>query len=162
MGYNLKIGQAVIKWDEEQAKISCAITRLDQAPAFGEPTDYESQRWPSYSAWHNSMAALGLLDVMFSERNGGGDGFERNGNDRYPLIADHPGVAPITIEHAEAVEDALAAYKAKHPNHIAQFEPTESTGETQVCDPHLCRGTWLAFWLRWAVTNCSQPVFVNS
>lgn len=26
----------------------------------------------------------------------------------------------------------------------------------------LCRGEWLAYWLRWAVDNCKQPVFVNS
>lgn len=28
-------------------------------------------------------------------------------------------------------------------------------------DQHLCRGTWLVFWLKWAVENCKQPVFVN-
>jgi hypothetical protein len=178
MGYTLKIGEARIDYGADDVRINCDIIRHDNAPAFGDPTDHENQRWPSYSAWVDAMRTLGLADVMFCERSGGTGYFERNGVERYPLIQDHPGVAPITIEHVEEVEERLTAYKAKHPDHIAEYRPLKPGAQPLVpgsdvyaeedysddprYDAALCRGEWLAYWLRWAVENCSQPVFVNS
>jgi hypothetical protein len=178
MGYTLKIGQASVNFNEDFVRINCAPLRFDNAPAFGDPTDYTNERWPSYSAWADAMEILGLTDVMFCERNNGVGFFNRNGADRYPLIQEHPGAAPITIEHVEEVEERLAAYKAKHPDHIAQYRPLKPgaqplvpdsdmyADDAYIDDPRydgtLCRGEWLAWWLRWAIENCSQPVFVNS
>jgi hypothetical protein len=178
MGYTLKIGEAVIRWDRESVKIDCGITRNGDAPAFGEPTDYESQRWPSYTSWCLVIKALGMSHVMFDSRNGGPGEFEKNGKTCYPLICQHPGAMPITIEHAEEVEACLTAYKAAHPGHTAQYPPPkpgakplidgsdfykeEDLSDDPTYDGNLVRGEWLAYWLRWAVENCNQPVFVNS
>lgn len=175
MGYTLKIGEAVLEYDEDYVGVNCEVIRLDNAPAFGDPTDYESTRWPSYIAWANAMEKLGLMDVMFNQRNGGNGCLEYDGKCLTPLIEVHPGATPITKHHAEYVEKKLAEYKAKHPEHRAEYPPPKP-GATPIVgdvyresdydqdpryDSALCRGEWLAFWLRWAVENCKQPVFVN-
>jgi hypothetical protein len=176
MGYTLTIGEARIEWDTERVCITCDAVTRDDAPAYGEPTDHQSTRWPSYSAWADSMQALGLMDAMFNENNGGKGFFEWNGEIRYPLIPSHPDAAPITREHVEIVAAKLAAYKAAHPDHIAQFRPLklgakpvagawyreEDYDDNPIYDCHLCRGEWLLYWLRWALDNCKQPVFVNT
>lgn len=176
MGYTLKIGEAIMDYTEDHVGISCEVVTLPDAPAFGEPTDHSSQRWPSYTAWLDAMRALDMMDVMYSDRNGGVGWFERNSKTRYPLLAIHPGASPITIEHVEYVEEKLAAYRAKHPDHRAEFPPLKPgitpevlmfpSDDELISDPrydgNLCRGVWLAWWLRWAVENCKRPVFVNS
>lgn len=176
MGYTLRIGEAVIDWDSDNVSIDCEGISRDDAPSFGDPTDKENQRLPSYSVWADCMEKLGLMDVMFNTRNHGAGEFEWNGVTRYPLIQDHPGASPITKEHAEYVEAKLAVYKAVHPTHIAQYPPPkpgavpifgdvykqEDLESDPKYDAALCRGEWLAYWLRWAVDNCKQPVFVNS
>jgi hypothetical protein len=177
MGYTLKIGEAVISYSPYDVCIDCSLVSHDDAPAFGEPTDHENQRWPSYSVWADAMKALGLMNVMFNERSGGQGWFERNGIERQPLILEHPGAAPITIEHVEEVEERIAIYKAQYPTHTAQYPlPKEGAkplvegtslyadsdySDDPTYDASLCRGEWLAYWLRWAVENCKQPVFVN-
>ena len=177
MGYTLKIGEARIDHDEDCVRINCDIVKRDDAPVHDDPTDYENQRWPSYSAWANSMKTLGLMDVMFNQRNGGKGEFEWKGVSRSPLLEDHPGAMPITIEHVEYVEDALRRYREKHPDHKACYPPPKpdakpipGLGLYRDCDisddprfdHYLCRGEWLAYWLRWAIDNCEKPVFVNS
>ena len=175
MGYTLKIGEATLKWSDHYVDVDCNIVRLDEAPAFGEPTDNESQRWPSYSSWASAMRELGLMDVMFNERNNGAGEFDWKGEAYYPLMPTHPGASPIARAHVEYVEAKLDEYKSAHPAHRAQFPPLKPGAERKfgiysdddlVDDPTydgwLCRGEWLAFWLRWALENCKQPVFVNS
>jgi len=62
MGYDLTIGEAEFKVDkvgddfvdniqEECIRVTVAEIKHDNAPAFGEPTDYTNVRWPSYSSW---------------------------------------------------------------------------------------------------------------
>lgn len=175
MGYTLKIGEAELSYETDYVCIDCATVEIDSAPAYGEPTDRQNQRWPSYSSWHDCMKTLGLMDVMFCSRNGGG-GFDRGGDSYEPLLASHPGAMPVTKAHAEEVEERLAAYKKKHPTHRAEYPPpkqgakpmfgsmyrNEDLETSPEYDGSLCRGEWLAYWLRWAVENCKQPVFVNS
>jgi len=178
MGYDLKIGEAKIIHCDEMVSIDCDIVRLDNAPAYGEPTDRENQRWPGYGSWAKAMEALGLTDVMFNERNGGDGSFEWDGETRYPLIGIHPGVMPITKEHVAYIEDRIVSYKSSHPAHRAEYpppkpgaEPIDVTGtlyrdedyvDAPEYDGWLCRGEWLLFWTRWAVENCDHPVFVNT
>ena len=179
MGYTLKIGECRTDYNEDGVSIDCDVVRRDDAPAFGELTDFESQRRPSYTSWANAMETLGLMDVMFNLRNGGKGDFEWNGKRRSPLLEVHPGATPITIDHVEYVENKIAEYKKKHPDHIAKFPPPKpgakpifGNGSNEIYrnddydeDPRfdhaLCRGEWLAYWLRWAINNCKQPVFVN-
>ena len=174
MGYNLSIGEAKISWSEDCVSIDCDEVKLDYAPAYGDPTDFTNQRWPSYTTWHNVMSNLDLMDVMYSEGNHGASDFEWQGKTYYPLLANHPGAAPITKAHVEVVEMKLDNYKRKFPNHIAQYPPLKdgvvktwvNTEEDYVKDArydgNLCRGEWLLFWLKWAIENCKYPVFVNS
>ena len=123
------------------------------------------------------MRTLDLMDVIFNQRNGGSGSFDRDGTTYYPLMPSHPGESPVTQAHVAEVAERLEAYKAKHPDHIAQYPPlkpdakplaegTKFYGDEQyVDDPKyddaLVRGEWLLYWLKWAVENCERPVFVN-
>ena len=175
MGYSLTIGNAVLDYDEDQVRVGAEIVRLDNAPAFGEPTDFESQRWPSYSSWAEFCRELGITDAMFGTRDKGKGELEYNGKYVSPLLECHPGATPITVTHVEFIEERLREYKEKHPTHIAQyaplkpgvedkgfFQPEEDYVDDPIYDGTLCRGEWLVFWLRWAIENCEKPVFVNT
>jgi len=179
MGYRLKIGEAELEYSEVFIRTTCATASLDYAPAFGGREDHQNQALPSYSAWAHDMKALELLDVMFDEITEGGKGcFEWKGVVRYPLISHHAGAALVTREHVEVVETKLADYKILHPDHRAEYAPLKPGAEAiaedrgsyraedfvdnPIYDTALCRGEWLAFWLRWAFDNCNRPVFVNN
>lgn len=164
MGYTLKIGEARVYYEDDQCKIDCDIVRLENAPAHGDPTDHESQRWPSYSGWAESMRCLGLMDIMFDRRNGGTGCVEYGGQHLQPLLQTHPGASPITKLHAEYIEKKLGEYKQQHPDHVARYRPPKAGASPIVPgsdfyreedldtdprnDPWLCRGEWLAFWCR--------------
>lgn len=174
MGYTLKIGEAKIFWDYERVNIDVPLVNLASAPAFGEQTDYENQRWPSYAGWADFVRNLEIEDVMFNARNGGYGFIDVEGGTIYPLIDEHPGAMPITQHHLRIVEEKLAAYQAKHPTHRAEFPPLKPGIEKEgfhpdshyvddpTYDPTLCRAEWLVFWMRFAVQNCENPVFWNS
>lgn len=177
MGYSLGIGEAVIDWSDETVDIDFEKVTLPDAPAFNEPTDRTNMRWPSYSCWADFCEAVGIQDVVMNERNGGKNELQLpDGSWLYCLMPSHPGAAPITAKHLAYIEDKIAAYKARHPDHIAQYPPPKP-GAEPICgdtyrdedlvkderyDGNLCRAEWLLFWLRWAVANCKKPVFVNS
>ena len=178
MGYTIQIGEAEIERSDEYVTIGAKLEKHDDAPAHGDPTDYENQRWPSYSAWADAMRTLGLSDVMFEKRRAK-DGCDENWSDEPPcgpLMVDHPGAAGITRQHVEEVERRLREYRRKHPTHRAEYPPPREgakpilgnmyRNEDYVKDPEfdsaLCRGEWLEYWLRWAIDNCENPVFVNS
>ncbi len=170
MGYTLKIGEAKIVWDVDFVNIDCDLVSMPDAPAFGEITDFENQRHPSYTAWADSMRSLGLYELM-------NEYVEYDGGYLCPLIGRHPGASPITQNHVNYVVQKIAEYKAKNPDHIAQYPPLkddakpfiEGSGlysdDQYVDDPRfdgsLCRGEWLLYWMKWAVENCEKPVLVN-
>ena len=149
---------------------------LDDAPAFGEPTDNTNARWPSYTSWADFCRELDIVDVMYAKgmTKGATGYFECGGKELYPLMPEHPGAGPITKGHLLYIEAAAARYIRLHPDHIAQYPPLkegiEDTGynlkSDYVDDPkydgHLCRAEWLLYWLRWALENCEQPVFTNT
>lgn len=122
------------------------------------------------------MEKLGLMNLMFSPRNGGAGYAEWKDEHLTPLLNRHPGVTNITAGHVAYCAAKLNAYKTKHPTHRAEYPPPKPGAEPimgnfyreadLVQDPefdgYLCRGEWLLYWLRWAVENCECPVFVNS
>jgi hypothetical protein len=57
------------------------------------------------------------------------------------LMPDHPGVATLTREH-------LARFEAVRLNHLDEYNRE--------------RLAWLVFWTKWALDNCTDPVFANS
>ena len=64
MGYNLAIGEAEVDWSEDMVRIDAVTVKLDEAPAFGEPTDHTNTRWPSYTSWSNFCKAMDITDIM--------------------------------------------------------------------------------------------------
>lgn len=173
MGYTLKIGEAEFEWDEYGVSVDVRGEKHNNAPAFGEPTDHENERWPSYTTWSDFCRKLRITNLMFS------DGLSSNqegeeGWDLIPLINEHPGHTPITKEHLDIIKEKYKKYKEKYPTHIAQYPPVlegfEDKGiltpeSHRSADPKydgtLCRAEWLIYWMEWALENCEKPVFVN-
>lgn len=148
MGYTITIGQLKINKEPDDG-LDCSCigfgaegTHHDLAPAFGEPTDHENQRWPSYCAWADFMRATGLYDVFFYESG--------------HLIGGHPGVRLVTRELVDVVSDALTAYREANPDARPDFN------DGQESSSWLCRLIWLDYWLRWSFATCETPVIANS
>lgn len=163
MGYSLTIGEAVIETSDERIKIAAKGAHLPEAPAFGEPTDHTSARWPSYTAWHDFARAAGIHELFYGQgwdRDLRGyrecsEGFHREGG----MLAEHPGAALITKADADYVSAARAKFIADHPGVISGF-----ADDAVEMDPRatLARLEWLDFWFRWAVENCANPVLENT
>lgn len=147
MGYTLTIGNAQVFYDNNPdwpyRKIEAKGEKLDNAPAFGEPTDYTNSRWPSYTAWHNFCEFTGLEKLFYDEE--------------YGLISTHPGSVPLTSTHKEAVDMAYLKFKKDYPNAVAEFKENNP-----VKNAFLCRLEWLKFWVDWSLANCEKPIFYNS
>lgn len=171
MGYTLTIGELEVTVDDEFIWLGAEGVKLDEAPAFNEPTDHTNSRWPSYTAWAEFCRDAGIEPLFY------GTGWQTNGAPRYgecpewfhrerPLLAEHPGAFPITGKDATYVEAALAAYRAANPNAKAGFQRDVDGSPVPDADDNtnatLARLEWLAFWLRWAVDNCKRPVVANS
>lgn len=155
MGYTIKIGNAIPHFSKDDgyldARWEVALASNDDAPAFGEPTDKENQRWPSYTAWANSMRALGLYD-LFLERDEG-------------LMSPHPGCKLITKEHLDQVRSAVADRRTKNGGKPAGFFGYDNDNHQEIDngnDPDLARGVWLEYWMAWAIDNCETPAIENS
>jgi hypothetical protein len=158
MGYTLVIGElkTQVEKDGLDSYISheAEIKNINFAPAFGEPTDYENQRWPSYTSWHDSMRFVGLYDFMFNKENG--------------LIRSHPDCIPLTIEHKEIIDKAYKDFYSKYPNCKAGYSP--KVKEDPFAEDYnwpkengyATRLEWLKFWVDWSLENCENPVFYNS
>ena len=157
MGYTLRIGELEttvtddglesVIWNRAEGE------HLDNAPAFGEPTDRENQRWPSYSAWHNFAEFVGLKDFFYDKHTG--------------LIRSHPGCFPLKKEHKKIIDKAYKEFYEKYPNAKAGYSPNvkdifseedKSWPEENVWAVRL---EWLKFWVDWALENCENPVFEN-
>ena len=157
MGYTLKIGEAEMFYDITEDWSDCGVEakifKHDAAPAFDEPTDHESQRWPSYTSWSNFARFVGLHDLFFSKEDG--------------LIRCHPGIVPLTKQHKEIIDIAFAEYKKKYPKAIATYgkkqdHPMDHDESNPEENNQLCRFEWLKYWVDWTLENCEKPVFQNS
>lgn len=147
MGYTITIGQLEVEKNPDDGldcsciKFDAQGARHDTAPAFGEPTDFQNQRWLSYCTWADFMRSTGLYDIFFYD----------NGH----LIGVHPGVRLVTKELRDRVTEALTSFSQKNPSVVAEFGNGEIGGT-------LCRLIWLDYWINWAFENCETPVIANS
>lgn len=171
MGYRITIGELVpADSSDEASRPDAQSVTLDEAPAFGEPTDYTNERWPSYTGWNDFLSAtgLGFLSPCTCRE------FARNA-ECPPLMDEHPGVMPVLPVHLAKVEEALARYRArigadKKPGwgSTEVFDQKSGThievqeADHELYDGNLARLTWLRFWLKWALENCKNPVCANS
>lgn len=146
MGYSITIGELEIeKHEDDGLDCSCISfgakgVRDDNAPAFGEPTDFTNSRWPSYSAWSDCLRDLGLYDLFYCDGH---------------LIGGHPGVRLVTANLVKEVNSRIDEFKRKNPKATPVYDGSDLNGS-------LCRGEWLVYWLNWAIKNCKNPVIANS
>jgi len=154
MGYTIKIGNAEPYHGKDCGELSAGwsvkLEKHEAAPAYGEPTDHENQRWPSYSAWADCMKALGLYELFLGE-----DG----------LMRPHPGCKLITEEHVGIVRAAVEHRRATNYGKAAGFFDHNNETHEEIDngkDPQLARGEWLLYWMAWAVDNCETPAIENS
>lgn len=162
MGYTLTIGEYAPTFEDDGAgytyiRHDVESAHHDEAPAFGEPTDGQNTRWPSYTTWADFTKLTGL-EEMFSSRNDG----------EYPnrsLLREHPGCFPLSAWHKECVDAAVERLKATYPNALPAMCESIAGGfpehEANV-NSHYARLTWLKYWIDWALANCKRPVFYNS
>lgn len=158
MGYSITIGELEIDFESEERYIclSAKAENHENAPAFGEPTDFTNQRWPSYSAWHNFLNSVGLADIFYDE----------NGH----ALGGHPGAVPINATIVEQVRQALDYRRLSNGGREPGFSVKliQVDGKFQEVDDgtnkdyDLARLIWLDYWCRWAVENCGRPVIANS
>lgn len=157
MGYTITIGELEVEKNPEDGLDSDCISfgakgqNLDDAPAFGEPTDYTNSRWPSYTSWSGALEDAGMYDLFFCEGH---------------LIGGHPGIRLITKELVEAVAERKAEFERRHPNVKATYGNVSGPFESDADNPGengvYCRIVWLDYWLKWAYENCETPVIANS
>lgn len=146
MGYSFTIGEAVIDMSpddglESSCRVDARSEHHNTAPAFGEPTDYTNERWPSYTAWFDFCEATGLMDVFYYDRN---------------IRGGHPGAFPVTKEMQVMVDTAMIRVKKLHPNAKATYDNDDPI------EGNLCRLTWLKYWVDWSLENCERPVVANT
>lgn len=141
MGYSLIIGEHIVEQAEDYTHQTAQVVSLPTAPAFGEPTDYTNQRWPSYTGWREFSEFCELLPLMFDRSDS--------------LIAEHPGYTVLTKEHKEEIDEAYKRFYDLYPNAVATFK------SDKLVDHYACRLEWLKFWVDWALENCKNPVFMN-
>lgn len=165
MGYTLGIGELDIEYDNEENEprivLSARGEAHDNAPAFGEPTDHENQRWPSYTTWANFCRFTELYELFY------GKNVEQEWVREDALLAYHPGCVPLTEKHRKEINEALDAYRIKYPKAV----PTYGNTLDKILKPDLDnpeenwqmpRLIWLHYWVNWALDNCKRPVFKNS
>ena len=170
MGYTLRIGELQVSYENDESEPRIALTARpeshDDAPAFGEPTDHSNQRWPSYTAWAEFARDFGLYSLFYGTEVGGKYQVRDDA-----LIAQHPGCVPLTERHRREINAALGAFKERHPDATPKFgrPPPEGVHPFMWEDPDnpeengkMTRIVWLAYWVNWALDNCSQPVFENT
>ena len=170
MGYTLRIGELQIEYiqedDEPRIDVSAKGFHHDDAPSFGEPTDGESQCWPSYSSWHEFCEFVGLYSLFYGTNQRRGERIR----DDY-LIQEHPGCVPLTERHRKEINKALGDFKEAHPNATPTYGKPCPEGENPLMwedkdNPNenawMVRLVWLHYWVNWALDNCKQPVFQNT
>lgn len=171
MGYTLRIGELAFEYDndedEPRIRLSAKPEKHDAAPAFGEPTDHENQRWPSYSTWSDFAKDAGLYAMFFGYQDEGRRDYVRDD----ALIANHPGCVPLTERHRRDVNDALARWKERYPDAVPTYGKPAPEGthplmwedpDNPIENARMTRLVWLHYWVNWALDNCERPVFENT
>ena len=172
MGYNITIGERG-DLDPETESYDVATVRRDDAPAFGEPTDFTNERWPSYSTWGDFLENTGLQWLSPTTNHA----FRAHVRaDCPPLMVEHPGLEPLREVHREAIEHAYVAYRQKigmdkiagwaggekYSHVTGRFEQVPTPANADQFDGNLARLEWLRYWVNWALDNCTNPVFKNT
>jgi hypothetical protein len=165
MGYSLWFGEFGVdtepegRWANPTAQKPEGVEWPEDAP-LNSSGDTSNHCMPSYSAWGAFCNRTGLEEV-FRE-----------------LIAEHPGVAPLTAEHLEvfrAAQHKLAMGGWDGERAEAVVRESKEAAECAGRDWWLSSGAdvpevawdalrlrWLVFWAEWCLEHCKYPTFANS
>jgi len=115
-----------------------AMARTPHAPLFpGDANPRQNLHQPTRSDWDEFCRSVGLHDLFFAA----GDG----------LMAERPGTARLTRDHARAVHEALVRFVDER----RETDPSFASGRAG--DSHLARLMWLDWWMHWAVKRFDEP-----
>lgn len=171
MGYNITIGNAYLDAEPDEGLLEIRVKGFnnDDAPNHCEFTGTGSSRSPSYTVWNEFCRAAGIHMLFFG--NGWNkdlmmydycdEGFHRE----VPLMANHPGVALLTMNDYRYIADALQNYKTKYPEAVPGFWDWDKKNFKEIPngkDPVLARLIWLEYWINWALANCEYPAIGNT
>jgi len=179
MGYNLTIGKKIEnpnlndiledmiddEYSREEALFSLESIKYiakdndsKNAPAFGEPTDYTNQRWPSYTSWYVFCKSVDIYNIFYTESG--------------HLKGDHPGYFEITKEISDELESkykrfqmqykkAKSTFDKSHPNHDKLIY---ISGERNQMDQNgaLARFEWLMYWVRDGVSKFPNELIISN
>jgi len=127
------------------------------SPAFGEPTDFMNQRWPSYTSWAAFLYTSGLNDIFF----------DNNDN----LIGGHPGYFEITDDIYQKINDKYTRFKMQNKGAIASFEDDDLEKFDKIIyfkdykipvNHTLARFQWFIYWLEKSKKNYDSVVISNT
>lgn len=172
MGYTLIIGDACFQGDKADAylRVWAKPEAHDAAPTFpnDEMTGNGNARSPSYSGWADFCRDVDLYGMFFG-LDGRRDPYMKGDPDSHreqPILAEHPGFAPINEQDVLAVKRALDQHIAKHGDLTPGFRDWMEKEENAPPDAMACaqraRLIWLHYWCAWAVSTCEWPVIANS
>lgn len=149
MGYTITIGEAFIKnsrdmgYPGESIIIAAEGAESSCAPVGSLDSPQANWRSPDYLTWRNFCDATGLTPLFFGDdKKNCPEEFHRE----FPLMAQHPGAAPLIEADARYIRNALEAYRQKPKPEPGWLERLE----------------WLDFWVPWALANCTNPIIENS
>lgn len=171
MGYDIAIGEAEFIGDTSEwyMRVWAKREAHDTAPTFANDpmTGNTNCRSPGYSVWTNFCRSTGLYGAFYG-MNGQRVPYMEGDPDCYrevPILADHPGYAPINQQDADAFRAALDRHIAKHGYLEAGFRRWDEPDDEAPPDAEICaeraRLLWLVYWTEWAVKNCTWPVIAN-
>ena len=172
MGYTLTIGNAALRYDADDLYLCIeaeGATHPD-APDHDKFTGKGNSLSPSYTVWSDFCRDAGIYELFY------GQGWSREER-RYlecsedfhretPLLAHHPGYAPICradLDFVKAARERREQSNGERPPGFFDYGAETDWKEVDNgTDPVLARLVWLEFWLEWALGNCAIPIIENS
>jgi hypothetical protein len=166
MGYNLIIGNAILKYDNADLRvwIEAEGAESPEAPDDDPFVGKANSRSPSYTAWHDFCREAGIHELFYGQGWDRGLRSYRQCSDHFhrktPLLKKCPGVQPISHDDLEYVMASRIKREQSNGGKPPGF--WEDDGADNGTDPTLARLLWLEFWMGWALTNCPMPIIQNS
>jgi hypothetical protein len=166
MGYTFTIGNAQLNYYKGDEHIRIAAERADRpdAPAHDPFVGTSNSRSPSYSAWSDFCKDAGIYELFYGQ---GWSREERRNclcseefHRESPLIAGHPGAAPLLPADLDYVRAARIRREQTNGGRPPGFWEDDGTDNGK--DHTLARLLWLEFWINWALENCEIPIIENT
>ena len=146
MDYDIYIGDAhPITADDEENYLGLPWevpeVELPDAPHFDgdDMTGHSNHRRPSYGVFRDWTIDVGVRELFFNNATG--------------LMRQHPGVEPLTTEHAQTLKTARVRYEMAHPDVV----PGWADGH----DGDYARLLWFEWWMMTTLQTAEVPMLLN-